>query len=322
MYAHAYVANEPLLQWLAVTEPMDPCIPMANEHGHALDTAMANQPAMYALCPMIATQRVVGGARVDAHRDERGKRRSLFDAARYQYFGRHYGMRLFETSAILLSPLNSVLLEKHRAASGLAFAHEAQSNKQLFNGKFYLDQYPDVAKAGFGALFHFLMAGSDHGNRPHPLFDTHFYRTKYRDVASSGLKPLTHFLEIGAKEGRTPHVLFDADWYRNSYRGELDGRTDLFHHFMTIGQRKGFNPNSMFDTQWYLARYRDVDQSGLTALEHYIWLGTRRGFSPSVHFDGPKYWASNPDVAATGVNPLEHYLKHGQFEGRKFEPLV
>jgi hypothetical protein len=51
---HAYIANTPLLAWLASTPPMSPEVPMWHWIGQSIDAAMSSLPEMYAMFPMIA----------------------------------------------------------------------------------------------------------------------------------------------------------------------------------------------------------------------------------------------------------------------------
>jgi GR25 family glycosyltransferase involved in LPS biosynthesis len=321
MYAHAYVASERLLRWLAENEPMDPRIPMALEHGPAVDTAMANLPSMYALFPMIATQRFMGRLRVDVKRDEHGRRRGVLDIKRYgsEYFYRFHGMRLFEASALILSPYHALTLEKNRARSGRAFAADAALCATFFSGEYYLKKYPDVERAGIGALSHYMIAGAKNDNSPHPLFDSAFYRGRYPDVAASDAIPLVHFLKFGMDEGRTGHALFDPEWYGTAYSRQLGNCANLFKHFVEVGAFRGLNPNPFFDCAWYLENNPDVSAADRNPLEHYIAEGAKQGRKPSPSFDGERYLIRNPDVAASGMNPLEHYYRHGRAEGRSLE---
>jgi hypothetical protein len=51
---HAYIANAPLLAWLASTPPMSPEAPMWHWIGQSIGAAMSSLPEMYAMFPMIA----------------------------------------------------------------------------------------------------------------------------------------------------------------------------------------------------------------------------------------------------------------------------
>jgi hypothetical protein len=72
----------------------------------------------------------------------------------------------------------------------------------LFDEKFYLEQNPDVAKAGHNPLLHFLLHGAGEGRDPSPLFDLSWYLAAYPDVAAAKINPLLHYFLHGAAEGR------------------------------------------------------------------------------------------------------------------------
>ena len=66
---------------------------------------------------------------------------------------------------------------------------------------------------------HFLQVGAGEGKNPHPLFDTRFYLSRYPDVARCN--PLVHYLRYGSSEGRQPHPLFDPAFYVGRYPDQL-----------------------------------------------------------------------------------------------------
>jgi hypothetical protein len=82
---HAYVANKPLLNWLAVTPPMAAEAPVWRWIGQSIDAAMSSLPEMYALFPMVAVQRFLGDYRVDTRIDDHGRPRTLTDVDRWRY---------------------------------------------------------------------------------------------------------------------------------------------------------------------------------------------------------------------------------------------
>ena len=77
---HAYLANRPLLNWLATTPPMGPDVPTWPLIGQSIDSAMSSLPELYALFPMIARQRFLGDYRVDSRVDDRGRRRTFTES--------------------------------------------------------------------------------------------------------------------------------------------------------------------------------------------------------------------------------------------------
>ncbi|MGH6989140.1 MAG: hypothetical protein ACREFD_13845 [Stellaceae bacterium] len=98
--AHAYIANTPLLRWLAETMPQDPDVEVSRVVGRAMDGAFAALPEMYALFPLVATQRAMGDRPL-------GYRDLLI----------LYGARPAEAVAALFSPLHWLIMEIARARS-------------------------------------------------------------------------------------------------------------------------------------------------------------------------------------------------------------
>jgi hypothetical protein len=231
MYTHAYVANRPLLEWLAETEPMDPRVPVRGPN-IAIDSAFANLPGMYALFPMVATQRFMGEYRFDTTRTDAGARRPLLDPARYQYLTKYHGLRPAEILAVLGSPFHQFTLEKLRARSGVRRSEDAGliHDSGLVDEAYYSQNYPDVAASGMSAIMHYVWFGARERRNPHPHFDTAFYlgqgpRLRHRDE-----NPLAHFLRTGAREGLDPHPSFSTSGYvANHPELEASGLNPLVH---------------------------------------------------------------------------------------------
>lgn len=76
---------------------------------------------------------------------------------------------------------------------------------RYFDAKWYLSQYPDVArdaKMSADPARHYLLMGGFEGRNPGPEFDSAFYLSKYSDVLESGINPLVHYIKFGEKEQR------------------------------------------------------------------------------------------------------------------------
>jgi len=74
----------------------------------------------------------------------------------------------------------------------------------LFSAAWYLQNNPDVERAGIDPVLHFLLWGAREGRDPGPEFSTRWYLKQNPDVAASGINPLLHFIRNGQSEGRLP----------------------------------------------------------------------------------------------------------------------
>ena len=70
------------------------------------------------------------------------------------------------------------------------------------DGEWYERQYPDVAMLRIPAAEHYLRIGAALHRNPSAAFDTAYYLSKHPDVARAGWNPLLHFVMHGRQEGR------------------------------------------------------------------------------------------------------------------------
>lgn len=73
---------------------------------------------------------------------------------------------------------------------------------ELFDAKWYLKMYPDVASRKLDPAEHYLRYGAHEQRDPSPRFSTSKYLRANSDVAESGMNPLVHYLSFGKSEGR------------------------------------------------------------------------------------------------------------------------
>ncbi len=96
-------------------------------------------------------------------------------------------------------PVLSLLALGPRAQRELS----AVRSSPLFDGPYYLREYPDVAAAGMDPAVHYLRFGAAEGRDPGPDFSTVGYQVRNPDVISAGVNPLLHYIRHGQAEGRT-----------------------------------------------------------------------------------------------------------------------
>lgn len=82
---------------------------------------------------------------------------------------------------------------------------------QWFDAKWYLAQYPDIArdsKMSANPARHYLSMGGFEGRNPGPGFDSAYYLQHNPDVVESGINPLVHYLKFGEKEQRSTNAKY------------------------------------------------------------------------------------------------------------------
>jgi hypothetical protein len=89
-------------------------------------------------------------------------------------------------------------------------------------------------------LVHFIHYGVHEKRNPHPLFDTSYYLENNPDVARAGLNPLIHFIQIGAYEGRNPSASFNIARYLQENPEVSDAHVNPLIHF--VMRAKGNRP--------------------------------------------------------------------------------
>ncbi len=238
---HAYIANEPLLRWFRQTEPMDPAVSVS-WLGDAVDSAISNLPGMYALTPMLATQRRntdVNNIRPDTAADRRGG----FSWALWRGWRDRmlvYSlMRMGAFVVTLIAPFHRATLERFRLR---------------------LDRNQFEAR---------LVRGSG-------LFDDVWYLNKYPDIADAEVHPLAHYMRSGALEGRWPNPYFDSGYYFATHPELRRLKINPLVHYITRGAHEGSNPNPGFDSAAYLEFNRDTAHAGLNPLAQYLARNTAK----------------------------------------------
>ena len=191
------------------------------------------------------------------------------------------------------------------------------------------------------AAEHYYYHGWKEGKDPSEVFDTKYYLSMYEDVAASAMNPLLHYILIGYSENRYTtrdmeniHILgssqfFDAEYYLRNHPDSQDSAEHYYYH----GWKEGKNPSELFDTKYYLSMYEDVAASDMNPLLHYILIGRSEERFPTKDmeviaflassdlFDAEHYLKHNPEFlgGSTNVEKIDaaaHYYYHGWREGR------
>lgn len=80
--------------------------------------------------------------------------------------------------------------------------HHRVRKSKLFDEKWYLSKYPDVAAAGADPITHYVQYGWREGRNPSPKFNGDAYLADNPDVATAKVCPLMHYIDSGWREGR------------------------------------------------------------------------------------------------------------------------
>jgi GT2 family glycosyltransferase len=181
-------------------------------------------------------------------------------------------------------------------------AREGIEPSPYFATAFYRKVAGDTG--GLTPLGHFVAYGLPRGHSPTPLFDRAWYLENNPDVRRAGVDPLLHFVASGGKEGRSPGPLFDSAWYRMRYPDARDEGMEPLHHYLAIGAHEGRDPSRFFDTEFYVAAHSGQGAARETALAFYAARG-RDGWhsthpvlpppaSPSAYFEELPWQNSMP----------------------------
>ncbi|MCP1215521.1 hypothetical protein NKW53_05505 [Acetobacter orientalis] len=105
---------------------------------------------------------------------------------------------------------------------------ENLSLENYFDRAFYLQSYPDIAKAGIDPFEHYCTSGWREGRNPSVAFDTQFYLQRNPDIAEAGINPLDHYVFTGRHEGRqaTPPMGGVKACIQRAFQTVLDANHD------------------------------------------------------------------------------------------------
>lgn len=112
----------------------------------------------------------------------------------------------------------------HYAAYGEA---EGRPPIAHFDPTWYRDAY--AVPADMLCLAHLLLHRHSGRVSPIPEFDAIYYLERYPDVAKAGIDPFEHYLVRGAAEDRMPSATFDPVFYRSRYLTKQPTVVPLLH---------------------------------------------------------------------------------------------
>jgi glycosyltransferase involved in cell wall biosynthesis len=181
--------------------------------------------------------------------------------------------------------------------------------------------------SGLTPLGHFVAYGLPRGLAPTPLFDRAWYLENNPDVRRAGFDPFLHFVVSGDRDGRSPGPLFDSAWYWMNNVDARDEGMEPLRHYLAIGARQGRDPSRFFDTEFYVAAHRGQGAARETALTFYAERG-RDGWhsthpvlpppaSPSAYFEELPWQKSIPAPGAIEAPFRTLIVDVGEAAGRE-----
>ncbi len=134
-------------------------------------------------------------------------------------------------------------LAAHRAAERAVHAEAEIASRlrasPIFDGYWYLTQYPDVTASGLDPAVHYLRCGDAELRDPGPFFSTAYYLSHYQDVAAAGHNPLLHYLASGGVEGRNPSPRFAGGVYLEENKDVAEAGLNPLEHYLSHGRAEG-----------------------------------------------------------------------------------
>lgn len=187
----------------------------------------------------------------------------------------------------------------------------SQHPAALFNEAWYRRQL-SFNGLGIPAKMHYQILGWRFGKTPHPLFSTSYYLDQRPDVKRAGVEPFVHFLTHGWRERSHPHPLFDVSFYlsQNPDLGDFDPLT----HYLSGGWQQSFRASALFDEDWYIGAYPEILGTGLDPLSHYLMYGRDEGRRPARGAVGTEYLDEGSSVKALFVRLLRVGVRKSRSE--------
>jgi GT2 family glycosyltransferase len=108
----------------------------------------------------------------------------------------------------------------------------------FFDPIWYMQEYPDVAKARISPYYHYVNGGMNEGRCP--AFDGDWYLSEYPDVVTSGYSPRDHYDKYGRAQKR--HPWFGANWYLKENPDVAASGMDAYAHYIQFGRKQGRQP--------------------------------------------------------------------------------
>ncbi|WP_444924267.1 hypothetical protein ACJJH9_03115 [Microbulbifer sp. DLAB2-AF] len=212
-----------------------------------------------------------------------------------------------------------------------SFEHILNIIVKEFDPSYYLENNPDVRRAGVDPIKHFIVEGWKESRNPNSTFIINAYLLANIDVKEAGINPFYHYIAQGKSEGRmlslgkedkhsklssvNSHSESYIDYNPNLQEEIYSNSDDQYNHIYEVLDKE-------FDREYYLNANPDVAEANLDPLYHFIVQGWSEGRNPAENFNTKGYLSANKDVLEAGVNPFYHYVVAGRAEGRSLQEVA
>lgn len=171
------------------------------------------------------------------------------------------------------------------------------SQKDLWDPEYYLCRNPDVAKAGYPPLEHYLNSGWKENRDPSEKLVTHDYLLVNPDCRLVGISPLEHYY-INSKR----RIIFCSFASLKDYI--------LQNGLEILKKSQKFNPE--YYTECFRKKHGNVPE-GFDPYSYYLEHGAAENVDPEPYFSVRRYLQRFPAIRLYGICPVVHYELIGKY---------
>lgn len=167
------------------------------------------------------------------------------------------------------------------------------------------------------------------------LFDEKFYLDNYPDVAKSRMRPLFHYCKYGWQELRIPcsPVSFDAVWYESEYLTGYDISINPLLHYALSSEKKSLKPHAVLDKLKKGYRHPKKDKVKRICLfagydahgivdDYVIELITELSLYSDVYYLADTVLAEQELVKLKGITKQAWAFRHGEYDFGSYARLA
>jgi GT2 family glycosyltransferase len=104
----------------------------------------------------------------------------------------------------------------------------------LFDGRWYLERYPDVGAAKWDPLEHFIIHGAAEFRDPNPIFDGEYYANRHPTYHTVCASPFEHYLRVSKSSGHEISTNVYTRWQRRYDVLHFEDVKSISSHLSTL----------------------------------------------------------------------------------------